>query len=208
MLKNRSDRMNILLMIIISIILVFELFINKGQSQNMDGNVHIATIAQFFKAMQSGDLKVTWTDGFANYGLPIPIIAHQIPAYLGAILSFITNNVVVSFNIIYVIGTFLSLLFFYIFLRLYFNPFYSFLGVFLFNLAPYRIINLYIRGAGPEYFASLFLPLILISIYYIVKKKKYIYSFLLSILTAGLALAHPMMLIVFSFISFLRKGIS
>ena len=202
MLKNKTDRINILLMIIISIILVFELFFNKGQSQNMDGTVHITTIAQFFQAMKHGDLKITWADGFANYGMPIPIFAHQIPSYLGAIINFITNNAIVSFNIVNFIGTFLSLVFFYIFLRLYFNPLYSFLGVFLFNLAPYRILNVYIRGAIPEFFACIFLPLILISIYYIIKKKKYIYAFLLSLSIAGLVLTHPMILVVYSFIIF------
>lgn len=202
MLKDKFDKIYILLILIISIILVFELFFNKGQSQNMDGTVHITTIAQFFQAMKQGDIKITWADGFANYGMPIPIFAHQIPSYLGAIINFVTNNAITSFNIVNFIGTFLSLLFFYIFLRLYFNPLYSFLGVFLFNLAPYRILNVYIRGAIPEYFASLFLPLILISIYYIVKKRKYSYAFLLSLSITGLVLTHPMILVVYSFIIF------
>lgn len=202
MLKDKFDKIYILLILIISIILVFELFFNKGQSQNMDGTVHITTIAQFFQAMKQGDIKITWADGFANYGMPIPIFAHQIPSYLGAIINFVTNNAITSFNIVNFIGTFLSLLFFYIFLRLYFNPLYSFLGVFLFNLAPYRILNIYIRGAIPEYFTSLFLPLILISIYYIIKKRKYSYTFLLSLSITGLVLTHPMILVVYSFIIF------
>ncbi len=154
----------------------------------------------FFKSMKSGEWHVTWTDGFANYGMPIGLIAQQTTSYLGALANFLTNNIVLSYNIVAFIGAFLSALFFYWFLRLYFKPMGAFVGAVFFHLAPYRIINLYIRGALPEFFASVFLPLLLIGIYFLTNKKQLLGFLLVVTSTAFLILTHPMMVIIYAFI--------
>lgn len=197
---TRFDFLYSFLILLITIVAVFDLFINMGRSANMDGLIHTTTIAMFGNAITQGEFPVRWVDGFGNYGFPVGIIAHQLPAYLGSIINFIVNDPTASFNIVSFIGLLLSNVFFYIFLRLYFNPEASFLGTFLFNFAPYRIINLYIRGAIPEAFSNIFLPLILIGIYFFVKKKNILGLFLVTISAAGMALTHPMTLVIYSFI--------
>ena len=169
-LKN-SDLLNYCLIFIISLILVLDLFINKGTPATFDGPTHLINIALFYDSIIRGQFHVTWTDGFANYGMPLGLMAQQTTSYLGAFFNLIVGNVVLSYNLVLLVGSFLSTLFFYKFLRLYFSPKSSLLGAILFNFTPYRIINIYIRGAIPEYFASVFLPLILILIYYFFPKK-------------------------------------
>jgi hypothetical protein len=188
------------LILLITIVAVFDLFTNTGRSANMDGLIHTTTIAMFGDAMRQGDFPVRWVDGFGNYGFPVGIIAHQLPTYLGAFINYVVQSPVLAFNIVCFIGLLLSNLFFYLFLRLYFNPYASFAGTFLFNFAPYRIINLYIRGAIPEAFSNIFLPLVLIGIFYFIKRKKISGLFLTTISIAGMALTHPMTLVIFSFI--------
>ncbi len=190
----------LLLIIIISVLLVLDLFINSGRSSNMDGLVHITTIAQFTKALLAGDFPVMWLNNFANYGMPIPIFAHQLPTYFGAFINILVDDPVLAFNIVCFIGVLLSNIFFYIFLRLYVSPYFAFFGTLLFNFAPYRIINLYIRGAIPETFSSFLLPLALIGIYVWLKKKNLLGFFLLVITLLGLILTHPMMFVTNSFI--------
>lgn len=197
---SREDILNIIFFFIISFLLVLDLFFNKGQSANMDGTVHITTIAQFYKAMKDGEWFVRWSDGFANYGLSVPLFAHQLVNYLGGFLTFITHDVLLSFNILFLIGSFLSTLFLYFFLRLYFSEKPSLAGAVLFHFSAYRIINLYIRGAIHEYFSAVFLPLILLSLYYLFHKRKKIYIFYLSLSFLGLLLTHPMMAVIYSFI--------
>lgn len=197
---SREDILNIIFFSIISFLLVLDLFFNKGQSANMDGTVHITTIAQFYKAMKDGEWFVRWSDGFANYGLSVPLFAHQLVNYLGGFLTFATHDVLLSFNTLFYIGSFLSTLFLYFFLRLYFSEKSSLAGAVLFNFSAYRIINLYIRGAIHEYFSAVFLPLILISLYYLFHKRKKIYIFYLLISFLGLLLTHPMMPVIYSFI--------
>lgn len=210
MLKDKSDRIFIFFIFIISFLLVFDLFFNKGHSGWMDGRTHITTITQFFMAMKQGEIKPTWLDGLANYGMPIGIVAHQLISYLGAGLTFITGNVITSWKLIALIGAILSNLFFYMFLRIYFKPMPSFLAVFLYNVAPYRILNLFIREALPEFFASLFFPLIPLLMYFLIKKKKFYAIPFLAIAMALFTLNHPMMLVIsafffFSYLLFLLK---
>ncbi len=188
------------LLLIISLLFVLDLFVNRGQSATFDGPTHLTNIAMFFKSMKSGEWHVTWTDGFANYGMPIGLIAQQTTSYLGALVNFFSNNIVFSYNVVAFIGVFLSTVFFYWFLRLYFKPMGAFVGAVFFHLAPYRIINLYIRGALPEFFASVFLPLLLIGIYFLFNKKQLPGFLLVVISVAFLILTHPMMLIIYAFI--------
>ena len=174
--NKRKDLAYSLLILVSSIIFVFPLFSHPGRPATFDAPFHITNIAQFSVALKSGDFPVYWENGFANYGLPIGIVAHQLPSYLGGFFNIILNNPTLSFNLLTFFGIFFSSIFYYRFLRIYFPPLPSFLGAFLFNFAPYRILNVYIRGAEPEVFSNIFLPLILISIHKFVTEKKYFFK--------------------------------
>jgi hypothetical protein len=200
MVKRKIDLLFIFLTGLISLFFVFDIFLNKGQPATFDGTTHITTIAQFYRGMSEGEKRVTWGDGFANYGMPIPLISQQLTPTIAASLNFIFHDVLISHNIVYFLGTFLSAVFFYVFLRIYFPSEVAFAGVYLFNFAPYRIINLYIRGAQPEFFSAVFVPLILIAVYLITKKNNAYGILLLIISVALLILTHPFMFIVSAFL--------
>lgn len=194
----RTDFYSFFLILIISLFFVLELFSFPGIPVGFDSIAHISTIAQFSKIIGHGEIPVIWMNNFANYGIPIGIIVHQIPNYLGGLITLITNDPITSYNIVVFIAIFLSNVFLYLFLRFYFSPLSSFLGIFIFNFTPYRIFNIYVRGAMPEVFASIFLPLILMAMYIFIAKKKFYAFFLLILFIAGLTLSHPMMLVIYS----------
>lgn len=202
MFKENKERLYIFLIFLLSFFLVFDLFFNKGHSAHMDGRAHITTITQFYMAIKSGDLRATWADGFANYGMPVPIVAHQLISYLGAWMTFLTQDVITSWKIVALIAAFLSNLIFYKFLRIYFKQITAFTAVFLYNVAPYRILNLFVREALPEFFASVFFPLVLLSLYYLIKEKKRWAILMLVFSITAMILSHPMMMVVASFIIF------
>lgn len=189
---QKTDLLAVLILILSSIVFLLDSVLYKNQPANMDGTTHITNIAIFHEALSQGDFPVRWTDNFANYGLPAGSFAQQVTSYLGAFLTFITNNVVVSFNIVYVIGTLLSVVLFYIFLRFYFNSWPSFIGAFLFNFAPYRIINTYIRGAVPEYFSSVFFVATLIFLHLFFRKKTWLAYVGIALSVFALIISHPM----------------
>jgi hypothetical protein len=184
--------------LLISYILVADFIFNPGRMVTHDYPIHLTMIAQFNQALKSGDFPVRWANGIANYGAATPIAAHQLTAYFGAFLYFLTNNVLLSGNLLFFISAFLSNLAFYFFLRIYFSTRSSLVGIFLFNFSSYRIFNIYTRGALPEFFSSLFVPLMLIGIYLLFIKKQKLKGFaLISIASMFLSLNHPMMLLIY-----------
>lgn len=198
-LKNKKNLLIVMFLFIISFVFSFDLLINKGFPATFDGPTHVTNIAQFYKAIKDGDILPRWSDGFANYGMPIPIIAQQTTSYLGALLNFLFRNVIFSYNMVVFIGAFLSVLFFYYFLRLHTNIGGALLGTFLFNIAPYRILNIYIRGAIPEFFAGIFFPLTLFALYKWINEKKVYALFLFAFSVGGILLTHPFTLVIYSF---------
>ncbi len=198
MFKDKRDVLNYFVILIISFIFASDLFINRGTPASFDQPTHVANIAQFYRAVMEGGVPARWGDGFARYGMPIPIIAQQATSYLGAFFTLFTHDVVTSYNIVVFVGAFLSSLFFYIFLRLYFKPENSIAATVLFNFAPYRIINIYIRGAVPEFFSAVFLPVILIGTYFLLEKKKLVGVVIIAFGVAGVILSHPFMFVVYS----------
>ncbi len=189
-----------MIILIISVLFCLDLFIRAGRPSTFDGPTHLTNIAQFTKALRSGDFPVRWMDGFANYGMPMAVIVQQTTAYLGAFFTLIFNNVILSYNLVIFIGTFLSLYFLYKFLRLHFSENASLLAVILFNFAPYRIINVYIRGALPEFFSHVFFPLVFMGLYYWIYKRKNKGLCFLLVGLVGILLTHPFTLIIGSFL--------
>jgi len=189
--------MYFVLSIVISLLLVSDLFFTHGHSAYMDGIAHITTLTQFYEAMKQGIWRVTWTDGFANYGMPIPLYIHQTIGYLGGWLSLLLHgDVVMVYKLLFLLGAVVSSAVFYKFLRIYFSPLASFLGVFIMNVSPYRILNLYIREALPEFLAAVMFPVILLATHNFVKKKNKWSGAILTSVFALIALSHPMMLVV------------
>lgn len=197
--RTKLDLLAVLVLILSSLILLVDTLIYQDQPANMDGTTHVVNTAIFYKALSQGDFPVRWTDNFANYGLPIGSFAQQITSYLGGFFTFITGDVIVSFNWVYIVGTLASVLLFYYFLRLHFSTWPSFIGAFVFNFAPYRIINLYIRGAIPEYFSSVFFVLILIFLHLFFTKKTWWRYLGIAFSVAGLILSHPMNMVTGAF---------
>lgn len=194
---SRTDLLVSFFLLIIAGLFVIDLFLTPGRPEAFDSPVHVTMLTQFYLALKSGDFPVVWTDGVANYGLPLSIVSHQLTNYLGAIFMFLVQNPTLSYNMLWFIGLFFSSLFFYCFLRIYFPPIASFSSTYLFSITSYKIINLYIRGALPEVFSGIFLPLILIGMYLFIKRKKISGLYLLTISMFLLALNHPMLLLIY-----------
>ena len=190
----------LLLAFIISVIFIFDLFLHRGQPTTFDGPTHISNIAQIYDAMRDGEFPARWGNGFARYGMPIPIFAQQVTSYLGAFVNFITRDVVLSYNVVVLIGLLLSTVLMYVFLRLHVGRIPAIAGAFLFHFAPYRIMNVYIRGALPEFLSSIFILGILISLNLLLEKKRTSSYIFLTLSIALLLLTHPFMFVVGSLI--------
>jgi uncharacterized membrane protein len=186
----------ILFLGIVSFLLTAELFFYQAQPQTFDGWTHLVSLKQFHTALSQGSFPVSWVQGVGNYGLPLGQIAHQIPMYVGALFMFVTGNAYTAYALLTWLGAFLSCGALYWFLRRHVSELGAGVGAAFFSFAPYRIANLYIRGAIPEFWASVFIPVILAGVYDVMVAQKKHGWLTMSLGITGLALIHPMMLLV------------
>lgn len=188
---------DIALILIASWILLIELFLIPAPPRTFDGWTHLITIQQYYHTItEEVKFPVTWIDGVSNYGMPLGHIAHQTTAYLGALIRLITPNVQDAFNISMYLAASSSAVLMYFFLRRHFSQEQSLLAALVFNIAPYRISNIYLRGALPELFVSTaILSLLLVTNIFVIKPT-WGKLLLISLASAFLALTHPMIFLV------------
>lgn len=186
-----------LLLVLISFVSVADLFYRPGHPVTFDGHVHMTTMNQFAQAIKDGDFPVTWVNNFANFGHPLSNIAHQVPAYLGALLIIAGFTTEFSYIILIFASVVFSSFLFYAFFRKFANHPLAFTATVISVFFPYRALNIYTRGALPEIMATVFLPVLLLGIWHL-KQKTYLKSaFYLYFGVLLTALIHPMMIIIF-----------
>jgi len=188
--------------------MMLEPFLYGTKAAMLDANAHILTISQFYKALGDGEFPVMWADKFANYGLPLGTIAHQVPNYLGGLLTFITHNPLTSYYLLILIALIGSAVGVYLLLILLVSSEAALVATTIYTFATYRITNIYVRGAMPELFMTIWIAYILIALIRIQRDHRPSSYFLLTILFTLLILSHPMSLILYiPFILILSVGI-
>ena len=186
-----------ILLILISFISLFDLFFRNGHPITFDGHIHMTTMNQFAQSLRDGEFPVTWANNFANFGHPLPIIAHQLPAYFGAFLILLGISTEMSYIYLLAFSIIIATFLFYKFFRKFSSQAVSLAAVVISTFFPYRELNIYTRGGLPELMATIFLPILLLGVWNLQQKKFFKASLLLYFGILGTALTHPMMLIIF-----------
>lgn len=187
------------LIFIFSSIFVLPAILTPGIWKTFDSPFHISMIAQFHTALKYLQIPVVWTDGVANYGLPFGIIAHPLTSYLGGLITFITSDPLTSYKILWLLFSCITSWGMYRLLRKFTSIWPAVAGTILYTFTAYHILNLYIRGALPEFAAAAWLPFLLVALFEEMPNKKWPQSFI--VLTFWYTLiffTHPMYLL-FSF---------
>lgn len=174
----------------------------------LDANAHILTISQFYKALSEGEFPVMWADKFANYGLPLGTIAHQIPNYLGGLFTFVTHDPLISYYLLILVSLVGSAIGVYLLLILLVSSEAALVATTVYTFTTYRITNIFVRGAMPELFMTIWIPYILIAIVKMQRDHHRNTYFLFTLLCTLLILSHPMSLVLYlPFIVFLLVSI-
>ncbi len=184
---------------ILACVITFDLFSHPDRSITFDGRVHITTIAMYHDLLATGEVPIAWVDNWGNYGHPLGLISYQTTSYLGGLIEFLVGSPVLAYNWLFWLATFSAGVLVFIWLRQHVGEVAAILGTVFFMFAPYRLQNIYVRGALPEYFAVTFLLLTLLGIQQVIKGRRS--AHLLVILGVALTvLTNPMMLVTGIFV--------
>lgn len=147
-------------------------------------------------ALQDGHFPVRWAADL-RFGEPIFNFYAPLPYYMGAVINFLGINVIWSAKILFILSTLLSAATMYIFLRKLFSEKGAIFGVILYTYAPYRAVDLYVRGALSEAFAFIFFPLIFYAALLLSEKVDFKRISFLALSFTGLVLTHNVTTLMF-----------
>lgn len=165
--------------------------------------VHAARVGEMLLGLQDGQLPVRWSENFGyGYGMPLFEFYAPLPFYVGAALFWLNLDVVVVLKILYLISSLFTAIGAYYLGKTLFGRTGAVVTAAAYTLAPYRAVNLFVRGALSEAWAMMAMPWVLLGIVLIVQRKRNGFWILLASL-AVLMLSHNLTTLMFVPISVL-----
>ncbi len=184
--------------VVISLLPLWALFV-PGLPFTHDGPDHVARIANFYRSLSEGNLVPRWAGNLNwGYGHPILMFLYPLPSYLASIFHGVGFSFVTSVKLVFGVTFILSGVAMYAWMSAAFGKRPAFIGSLLYLFAPYRFVDLYVRGAIGEHVAFIFPPLILYFLYKLAISKNKVYNGVgLSLSFAALILSHNAIAIMF-----------
>ena len=198
-----NNKILLIVIVVLSLIPVISLF-HPGLPITHDGQDHVARIANFYQNLINGNLIPRWAENLNwGYGHPILEFLYPLPSYLASLAHFVGFSLIDSTKLVYALGMILSLAFMYLWLSQFTSKYAALLGAVMYTYAPYRFVDLYVRGDIGENLAFAFIPLVLFFIYKSYKKNNYRFTILGGISLALLILSHNAISLIFMPIIFI-----
>jgi len=133
--------------------------------------VHAARIAEMSRILDSGQIPPRWSQNFGfGYGMPLFSFYAPLPYFLGALFTRLNISVTTSIKLLFIISHLVTVIGMYRLGKKWFGLTGGILAASLMVLAPYRAVNIYVRGALSELWGMMTIPWILLSIELIVEQ--------------------------------------
>lgn len=197
------------LILLILIIPAFITLIRPGFFPMQD-DLQAFRVHQMYKCFSDLQIPCRWVPD-AGYGYGYPQFLYYPPAvyYLGAFFHLLGIQIIDSVKLLFILGLLLSGLCMFIFLKAFFEEesgeknfetvnLPALVGALLYTYAPYKALEVYVRGALSELWSMVFFPLIFFSLYQLITKKRLKYVILFSLSVGGLMVTHNLMTLIFA----------
>lgn len=180
----------LIFLLIISLLPLVDLA-HPGLPVTHDGQDHVARIANFYQSLTEGNSIPRWAGNLNwGYGHPILMFLYPLPSYIASLFHMIGFTLVDSTKLVFAATYIGSILLFYLWARTQWNQTAGFIGALLYGFAPYRFVDLYVRGALGEHVAFLFPPLIFYGLLRLAKQGDLWSKICIELGIAGLLLSH------------------
>lgn len=184
-----------LLLITIISLPVIGPFLQKGFFWTQD-IIYLTRIYAMSGALANGQFPVRWISIF-RYGEPLFNYYAPLPYYFGAVFHALGFNFIDSSKVVFILITLFSTFFMYLLAKEFWGKAGGILSAVLYAYAPYRAVDLFIRGSLSEVFAFTWLPLIFWSTYKYYRTQKISYFLLTGLSFSLLILTHNISAMIF-----------
>ncbi len=151
----------LLLSLLLSFIGLYPLT-HTGLHPTHDGEYHIIRFYEFYRSFSEGNIYPRWaSDLNAGFGVPLFNYVYPLPNYIASVLHVLGFSFIDAFKLNMMLATLIGCLFFFYFTRYFFDDLIALVGAVFYSFAPYRFVDIYVRGSVGEVWALAFLPGIL-----------------------------------------------
>lgn len=159
---------------------------------------HIFRQYEFDKCIKAWTFPCRWApDAGLGYGEPIFNYYGQFPYWAGQVFRLLNFSVIDSTKINFGLTIVLSALTMYLLARKFWGDTGAVISAVLYAYAPYRAVDVWVRGALPEAMAFVFFPVILLCLKEFIETSKLKYLFWLVLAFTGLIITHNLSLVMF-----------
>ncbi len=154
---------------------------------------------QFDQAIRGGVLYPRWGVDFAlGYGYPLFNIYSTLALYVAEFFHLLGAGLTAAVKLTYILAFILSGLTMYAFAKRVLSPAAGVLAGIVYMYVPYHLLDIYVRSAFVEFFALIFLPLVLLLFHDLVEKQRARHLVLAGLSYAGLFLTHAATALIFT----------
>lgn len=190
MAYNEKMMRTIVVILLVSLLPLLSL-VRPGVPYVHDGQDHVTRIANFYQALTEGIIVPRWGANLNwGYGHPVLMFLYPFPSYVASLVHMLGFSFVDSTKLVFALAYLASGVTMFLWMNAAWGLTAGFVGSLLYQFAPYRFVDLHVRGALGEHVAFIFPPLVL----YCILKKKWI-GFSLSL--AALILSHNAVSLMF-----------
>lgn len=200
-LKNNGWLIGIVLL---SILPMISMFTTSALPHTSDGAMHLARIAAYYKEVLQGQFPVRWA-GSLNYGFGTPIFNffHPLPYMITTAFVALGSSLTGALKLSFLLSFIASGIGMYLLSRaLWKDTKTALLITILYQFAPFRLVDILVRGSLGGIYAYTLLPFVLYGVVTLIKSKQYRYIWVISFCSAGLAMSHNIVGFVFFGVAF------
>ena len=192
--------MRIIILSLTSLIISLPFFLSSSLIGSPDIFFYVAWSEQFHNALMEGVLYPRWVDTPFGYGSPTFIFYAPLSFYIISMIHILIHSHLVSLKIAIYLSFFLSGLSMYAFARKLNGEYAGLLTGILYQVYPFHVGDLFMRGSIPALFAYVWFPLVLLFIREIFIKKSFSSMGYMSLAYAGLIMTHLVSSYMFTFV--------
>ncbi len=199
--KGHNFYLFVTIIVTVCIFFLWPLF-RQGFYVTHDSEPQLARMTAVYKAVVDGHIPARWAkDLNYRYGNPSPNFFFPLNGYLNTLLHLIGFSFQDSYKILMAVSLIASTVFFYLWMTELFERKIALLASFFYGLAPYHLLDIYVRGQLGEMLTFMFIPLLFFSIERNSKTPSTVNSILGGISYALLVLSHNVLGFIFSFVA-------
>jgi len=151
---------------VITLLLVTAFFLKDlgkpGLPMLHDSNPHISRMVAFHTALDDGQFPPMWAkEVLGGIGSPVMMLNYQLPYFIAEGFVRTGINYFDSYKLTLALSLIVSSVLMYLALRSKYGIMASFIGAMIYTLAPYRFVDIYVRGALGESLTFIFPPLLI-----------------------------------------------